>query len=95
MTINAECAACGGDCSNANATYNGNVYHVGCLPVKKPKSRERFCWNCGNSLGVIEDRYYDRGDTCGNAECNREARNQAYAERDEAHEQLDRDMGWL
>ena len=37
-------------------------------------------------MGVIENRY------C--TECDREARYQAEAERAEAHEQLDRDMGW-
>ncbi len=65
------------------------------MAINEPKSRERFCWNCGDSMGVIQDRYYDRGDTCGKAECMREARNEAYAEREDAHEQLDRDMGWL
>lgn len=60
----------------------------------KPKAKLRHCWNCGADMGVIEDRYYDRSDTCGAAECAREARDQARAERDEAHEQLDRDMGW-
>lgn len=58
------------------------------------KSRERHCWNCGDSMGVIENRYYDRTDTCGKSECEREARYQRNAERDEAHEQLDRDLGW-
>lgn len=37
---------------------------------------------------------YDSRDTCGATECDREARYQAEAERAEAHEQLDRDMGW-
>jgi len=45
-------------------------------------------------MGLIEDRYYDRGDTCGKMECAREARYAAETERAEAHEQLDRDMGW-
>lgn len=57
-------------------------------------AKERFCWNCGASLGVIENKYYDRSDTCGSLECNREARHAAEAERSEAHEQLDRDNGW-
>lgn len=56
--------------------------------------KERFCWNCGASMGVIENRYYDSRDTCGATECDREARYQAESERAEAHEQLDRDMGW-
>ena len=54
--------------------------------LSQPKAKERFCWNCGASMGVIENRY------C--TECDREARYQAEAERAEAHEQLDRDMGW-
>ena len=61
---------------------------------QQPKGKERFCWVCGVSLGVVENRYYDRSDTCGSRECAREARDAAIAERDEAHEQLDRDMGW-
>lgn len=59
-----------------------------------PKSRERFCAYCGESLGFIEDRYYERNDTCGKLECDRVMRDDAAAEREEAHEQLDRDMGW-
>lgn len=62
--------------------------------LSQPKAKERFCWNCGASMGVIENRYYDSRDTCGATECDREARYQAEAERAEAHEQLDRDMGW-
>lgn len=57
-------------------------------------AKMRHCWNCGAEMGVIESKYYDRSDTCGKTECEREARDQARAERDEAHEQLDRDMGW-
>ena len=64
------------------------------MSENKPKSRERFCCYCGESLGVVEDRYYQRDDTCGRLECNRAARDDAEAEREEAHEQLDRDMGW-
>ncbi len=64
------------------------------LDKSKPKARERHCWHCGASLGVIEDRYYDRRDTCGKPECEREARYGAQAEREEAHDRLDRDMGW-
>lgn len=60
----------------------------------KPKAIERFCWVCGVSMGVFENRYYDRHDTCGSPECERDARDAERAERDEAHEQLDRDMGW-
>jgi len=45
-------------------------------------------------MGVIEKRHYDRIDTCGKPECEREARDQARAELDEAHEKLDRDLRW-
>lgn len=56
--------------------------------------KERFCWHCGTSMGFIENRYYDRTDVCGSSECNR-ALQDAYAEeRAEAHEQLDRDLGY-
>lgn len=56
--------------------------------------KERFCWNCGESLGHIENRNYDSRDTCGSLECNREMRNSLAQEREEVHEKLDRDMGW-
>lgn len=62
--------------------------------MTNPKGRERHCWNCGTSMGFVPDCYYDRLDVCGSHECQREARDAAYVERDEAHEQLDRDMGW-
>lgn len=58
-----------------------------------PKGKERFCWVCGESMGFVENRYYDRRDTCGARECNREARDAEAVERREAHEQLDRDRG--
>lgn len=57
-------------------------------------TKERFCWNCGESMGHVEDRFYRKGDTCGLPPCERAARDEALAEREEAHEQLDRDMGW-
>jgi len=58
------------------------------------KSKERFCPYCGASMGIIEDCYYDRRDTCGERECARWARDEEQEERNNAHEQLDRDMGW-
>ncbi len=58
------------------------------------KAKMRHCWYCGAELGMIENKYYDRTDTCGRSECDRELRHQMAAERDDAHEQLDRDMGW-
>jgi hypothetical protein len=57
-------------------------------------SKERFCWYCGESLGVIDSRYYDRMDTCGKQECERELRDALRAEREEAHRKLDERNGW-
>lgn len=57
------------------------------------KERMQFCWYCGAELGVYAAIPSDR-DTCGKIECSREAYRDALDERDEAHEQLDRDMGW-
>lgn len=53
----------------------------------------QFCWYCGAELGVYVSTPSDR-DTCGKIECSREAYRDAMHEREEAHEQLDRDMGW-
>lgn len=57
-------------------------------------SKERFCCYCGDSLGGIKAAHYDRNDTCGKRECERYMAQEAQAEREDAHEQLDRDMGW-
>lgn len=94
MTLKAQCTACGGDCSQAYGTYRGAPYHFGCIPAKPSKGKTRSCWNCGADMGWIEDKYYDRTDTCGARECEREAGYLRDAERSEAHERLDRDMGW-
>jgi hypothetical protein len=53
----------------------------------------QFCYFCGAELGVYEADPRDR-DTCGAVECNRAARADIEAEREDAHEQLDRDRGW-
>jgi hypothetical protein len=55
-------------------------------------AKQRYCFNCGEDIGIYAD--YERTDTCGKQECEREARDMLRQERDEAHEQLDRDMGW-
>ena len=62
--------------------------------VSRKLEQMRYCWFCGAPLGVIEDRHYDRNDTCGKAECEREMRHAAQDERAEAHERLDHDRGW-
>ena len=61
---------------------------------ESPKGKVRFCWVCGESLGFIENRYYDKLDTCGKFECERELRDAMNEERREAHRQLDEDRGW-
>jgi hypothetical protein len=57
-------------------------------------AKMRHCWYCGGEIGVYEAKNYHPTDTCGQPECEREARYAAQAEREEAHERLDRDMGW-
>lgn len=54
----------------------------------------RHCWYCGAELGEIEDHLYDRSDTCGSRKCDRALREQAEEEREDAHRQLDRDLGY-
>lgn len=59
------------------------------------KAQMRHCWWCGAELGVLTRAdCWEPGDTCGRAECEREARHQEANERREAHEKLDRDRGW-
>ena len=57
------------------------------------ETKRHYCAYCGEDMGMW-DRFCDRNDTCGKPECERWARDNAAAERAEAHEQLDRDMGW-
>lgn len=57
------------------------------------EAKMQHCWFCGKELGVYKKPYSDR-DTCGARECEREARYEELAEREQAHEQLDRDNGW-
>jgi hypothetical protein len=59
---------------------------------KKNTPPMRHCFYCGEELG----RYWDKDplDTCGKAECNREARYADQEIREEAHRQLDRDLGY-
>lgn len=55
--------------------------------------RRHHCFNCGEDIGAW-DRFCEQLDTCGKPECNREARDAYAQEREEAHERLDRDMGY-
>jgi len=52
----------------------------------------RHCFYCGEKLGVYAD--HDPLDDCGAQECQRAARDAHAQERAEAHDRLDRDMGW-
>ena len=63
-------------------------------PVKPPAQRRHHCWNCGADMGVYDRRYCRSDDVCGSSECNRASRDAQQQERDEAHEALDRDMGF-
>lgn len=57
---------------------------------KQPKMRH--CFNCGKELGYYAE--YDPLDDCGARECQRAAQDAYQQEREEAHEQLDRDLGY-
>jgi hypothetical protein len=56
--------------------------------------KQRYCWVCGDDMGVIDDRHYDRRDTCGKVTCEREAKDAAQEEREQAHRDLDDRLGW-
>jgi hypothetical protein len=57
-------------------------------------TKMRYCFNCGAELGAFATRDYEPTDTCGRPACEREARQAMEDERQQAHEQLDRDMGY-
>lgn len=50
------------------------------------------CFYCGEEIGVYAD--YDPLDDCGKRECQRAAQDAYAQDREEAHDQLDRDMGY-
>ena len=52
------------------------------------------CEYCGDDLGCEVDKWHGEAITCGKRECERWAAEERAAMRDEAHEQLDRDMGY-
>jgi hypothetical protein len=56
------------------------------------EAKMRFCFNCGVEIGRYTD--YDNLDHCGKPECYREQQNALSMNRQDAHEQLDRDNGW-
>src|SRR5258708_7203900 len=55
-------------------------------------ARMRHCFYCGAELGVYANA--DPLDSCGKPECERAARDEERAEREEAHRKLDEDRGW-
>lgn len=55
--------------------------------------RRHHCFYCGTDIGP-KDRFSEALDDCGAQECQRAARDAYAQEREEAHEQLDRDMGY-
>lgn len=53
----------------------------------------QHCFNCGAELGEYV-HYHGDIECCGERECQREMHAAYREQREEAHEQLDRDMGW-
>ncbi len=53
------------------------------------------CEFCGDDLGEEIDKRHGETITCGKLACERRLREEQQADREEAHEQLDRDRGWL
>lgn len=58
------------------------------------EAKMRHCWNCGAEIGVYADWRQSDLDDCGSLECQRETRRAFQAEREEAHDRLDEEMGW-
>ena len=56
--------------------------------------KQRYCWVCGDDMGIIENRLWDRRDTCGKLECNRAAADAERERREQSHRDLDDRMGW-
>jgi hypothetical protein len=54
----------------------------------------KHCAYCGDEIGPAGFDDYRNPESCGKTECNREVRDMYAQEREEAHDQLDRDMGW-
>lgn len=59
--------------------------------MSKPKMQ--YCFNCGEELGVYV-AYYGDLQNCGKSECMRAERDAYQAEREEAHQRLDDEMGY-
>ena len=52
------------------------------------------CEFCGDDLGGAVEKWPGEPVTCGKRECERWVWEEMQRIREEAHEQLDRDMGW-
>lgn len=52
----------------------------------------RHCFNCGDEIG--RSFYHDRFSSCGKGECVNAERDAHAEEREQAHEHLDREMGY-
>ena len=59
--------------------------------TKKPEPM-RYCFCCGAEIG--RSRYYDRLDTCGERECEREALDVERHEVEQARAEIDQIYGW-
>jgi hypothetical protein len=57
------------------------------------KAKMQHCFNCGKELGHYEAHYRDL-QVCGDRECVRAEREIYQAEREEAHQRLDDEMGY-
>ena len=77
--------------ANRGLMTNTNVREMN-WKEKTMVAKERHCPYCGESMGVLN--YVNQYDTCGELECERWALGQAAADREDAHEQLDRDLGY-
>lgn len=59
------------------------------------KEQMKYCAYCGAEIGMASRATgLNDPESCGQRECDREVNAMYRAEREEAHEQLDRDMGY-
>ena len=76
--------------------WNGSIWYGGFATILKEGGtavKRQYCAHCDDDMGEWT-KFSDRHDTCGKPECERFGRDQDRAERDEAHERLDRDIGY-
>lgn len=59
------------------------------------KEKMKHCAYCGEEIGLCSPAYFRDPEACGKRECQREVAAMYREEREEAHEQLDRDMGYF